>query len=771
MLNTELQVKLDKLIREKFCIIFEYDFEGRVLLFGGAIRSILLDREIKDLDFVILTQGDCEILDFINKYNLEYRFNVFGGYKIFYNNIEIDMFSVDDLLEANRYNIDMLFYDIKNRIFIPCGLYESLNQRKIIELKNLKNKKVPFCDVERRKKLIRYIKEITKSNKRVKVKTNKIKDFYLIIKSKIKWKLKKLKRKLKRIKNSLKNGNFRKCFRFLEGGKKEFSIIILLGLLFTAISMLTPALSGNLITKILYGGYRTVIFLIIFLILLKVLSIFISYHMSNLYLKIKKKMIFNIRKEICNSVLNFEMNNFSNNNSGTFINKIKDDPNEITRTFNKIKNILINGIGNFGVLLYIFYLDFGIGIIFLIFMIIIFKIQMIGIRKKMRARREFLKEQEKYASLLGEMINGIGDIKALNLKKNYAVKTSESVNSALESEYSGDYSQNIYNKLANLIKFVAIGVVIIYGVILIKNNLLEASTLIVIYMYKSSIFSFLDKLTSLMYLRSDFNLSCNRIFSLLDDSKFTKESYGDKEKKECLGLVQFDNVNFKYDKTPVLKKCSFNVNQGETIAIVGKSGSGKTTILNLISKMYKTNSGNIFIDNININELSENYIRDNISIISQNPYLFDMSIKENLKLVNDNITDEEIIEICKKVCIHDFINKLPNKYDTIIGEGGLKLSGGQKQRLGIARALVKNTKIILLDEITSALDNETGTIIKKVIKNIQKEHTIIIVTHELSMIKDCSRILVLDEGKIIDEGSHNDLIKKSKIYKKLYKLK
>ena len=759
MLNRELQEKLNKLIKEKFNIIFEYDFEGRVLLYGGAIRSTLLKERINDLDFVILTQGKCQILDFIKKYNLKYRYNIAGGYKIIYEDLEIDIYSADDLYYIGKYNIDKLFYDIKNHIFISCGYIDALKHRRIVE----NSIKLPFIftyEKKRLKKLINYVKTITKSSKRVKVKRN---IFY--------WKYLKIRREISRIRNSFKNGNFRKCFRFLDGRKKEFGIIIFLGMLLTIISIFTPTLSGNLITKILYGGYNTVITVIALLVFLKIISILLSFYISKLYLVIKKKMIFNIRKELFRSVLNFEMENFNNNNSGNFINKIKDDPNDIVRTFNGIKDVLIKGIGNVGVLLYIFYLNFSIGLILLAFMFLVYKIKMIGIKKRLKSRKEFLKEQEKSASLLGEMINGISDIKTLNLKDNYTTKTTISFQNALESEYNGDYSYSIYNKISSFVEFVAIGIIIVYGVILIKLNLLAPSTLIIIYMYKVNVFEFLNKLTYLMSLRADFNLSCNRIFSLLDDSKFTKESYGNKEKKECLGLIKFDNVNFKYDKTFVLNKCSFKVGQGETIAIVGKSGSGKTTILNLITKMYKANSGNVFIDNININELSETYIRDNISIISQNPYLFDMSIKENLKLVNDNITDEEIIEICKKVCIHDFINKLPNKYDTIIGEGGLKLSGGQKQRLGIARALVKNTKIILLDEITSALDNETGAIIKKVIKNIQKEHTIIIVTHELSMIKDCSRILVLEEGKIIDEGTHNDLIKKSKNYKKLYKLK
>lgn len=759
MLSVDNQKKLDKFIKEKFNIIFEYNFKGRVLLYGGAVRNTLIDEKINDLDFVILTQDECEIPKFIKKYDLKYKFNMHGGYKIFYNDVVVDIYSTNDLCNAGKYNIDMLFYDVINHVFIPCGYINAIDNRKIIE-QNLKEPFVFYLEKVRLKKLVDHVKHATKNSKKVKVKC-----------SVFRWRQLEIKRKLTKLKKNLRNGNFRKCFRFLEGRKKEFIIIIFLGLLLTGISVLTPMLSGNLITKILYGGYKTSIFIVSMLVVLKVISILLSFYLSKLYLIIKKKMVFNIRKEICKTVLNFELTNFNNNNSGAFVNKLKDDPNDITRTFNKIKDILISGVGNFGVLLYIFYLNFGIGLIFFIFMIIVFKIKMRGIREKTTAKRDFLKEQERYSSLLNEMINGMSDIKTLNLKDTYEVKTTESVQSALETEYNGDYAYNKYNKLANLLKFTSIGIIIVYGLFLIKKDLLDPSTLIIIYMYKSSIYTFLDRFMMLMDVRAEFNLSCNRIFSLLDDNVFLKETYGSKEKQNCLGLIEFRDVDFRYGQNQVLKKCSFKVGKNETIAIVGKSGSGKTTILNLISKTRTTSDGNIYIDGIDINELSESYIRNNISVISQNPYLFDMSIKDNLRLVDENISDKQVEDVCKLVCMDKFIQTLPNKYDTIIGEGGVKLSGGQKQRLGIARALIKKTKIILLDEITSALDNDTASAIKRVIKNIRKNHTVIIVTHELSMIEDCSRVLVLDKGKIVADDNHLQLIKNNRTYKKLYKLK
>ena len=205
------------------------------------------------------------------------------------------------------------------------------------------------------------------------------------------------------------------------------------------------------------------------------------------------------------------------------------------------------------------------------------------------------------------------------------------------------------------------------------------------------------------------------------------------------------------------------------IGIVGKSGAGKTTIFNLLCKMYSVESGEILIENENIEKLDEESIRGNITIISQNPYIFNLSIRDNLKLVKENLTEEEMIEACKIACLDNFIETLPNKYDTVLGEGGIILSGGQKQRLAIARAFVQKTKIILFDEATSSLDNETQTEIQKAISNLKDNYTILIIAHRLSTIVNCDKIMLLEDGRIVDEGNHKELLSRNITYQTLYK--
>lgn len=266
----------------------------------------------------------------------------------------------------------------------------------------------------------------------------------------------------------------------------------------------------------------------------------------------------------------------------------------------------------------------------------------------------------------------------------------------------------------------------------------------------------------------DFDVSRNRLEEILTSNVYPKEKFGNVHLDKINGDFEFRNVSFSYGKNQVLKDLSFKIDANTTVAFVGKSGTGKTTIFNLLVKMYDVDSGKILIDDQDITKLDKDTIRGNITIIGQSPYIFNMTIKENLQLVKNDLTDEEMKEACRLACLDRFIDSLENKYDTIIGEGGVNLSGGQRQRLAIARALIQKTEIILFDEATSALDNETQYEIQKAIENMEGEYTILIIAHRLSTIKKANKIFYLEKGKIIDSGSHEYLIENCSSYKHLY---
>lgn len=324
---------------------------------------------------------------------------------------------------------------------------------------------------------------------------------------------------------------------------------------------------------------------------------------------------------------------------------------------------------------------------------------------------------------------------------------------------------NIYSFVSSIISLA----ILFYCIYLISIGEVPGASLLIVYMYSDKVlnmFSFADRI----YKRiTEMSLTIKNIFDILDSDEYAKEKFGKLEKKHFDGKIEFKNVTFGYGPEHVLNKINFTIESNATIGFVGRSGSGKSTIFNLISKLYTVENGGIFIDDININDFSEKTLRGNISVISQDPYIFNMSIKENIRIVKPSISDEEIIQKCKLACLDDYVNSLPDKYDTIVGENGVILSGGLKQRLAIARALVKDSEIILLDEATSSLDNEVQDHIMDAIRNISDDYTILIIAHRLSTVKDCDKIIVIDDGEIKGYDTHEKLMENNLIYRGLYR--
>jgi len=264
-------------------------------------------------------------------------------------------------------------------------------------------------------------------------------------------------------------------------------------------------------------------------------------------------------------------------------------------------------------------------------------------------------------------------------------------------------------------------------------------------------------------------IAAKRIYELLDNKDLISH---DPEKKDLViskKEIVFNNVNFSYpDGTEAIKNITTTIQGGSTVALVGKSGSGKSSFINLIPRFYNIISGEIKIDEQNINQINLKSLRKEIALVSQETILFDDTVEANIKYGRFDATKEEVLEASKNAAADEFIKDLPQGYETIVGENGVKLSGGQKQRISIARAMLKNSSIILLDEATSALDNESELKIKYAVDNLIKNRTTIIIAHRLSTIKNANKIIVLSDGEIIDEGTHEELIQKSEVYKKLY---
>ena len=227
----------------------------------------------------------------------------------------------------------------------------------------------------------------------------------------------------------------------------------------------------------------------------------------------------------------------------------------------------------------------------------------------------------------------------------------------------------------------------------------------------------------------------------------------------------YDNVD---NRVTVLKHLSLSIRAGESVAFVGKSGCGKSTILSLITRLYDPEEGEILLDGVPVRELTQDSLRGNISMVSQTPYIFNMSIRDNLRLVDAGLTDEEMIRVCRIACIHDDIMNFPMGYDTQAGEGGVTLSGAQRQRIALARSILRNDPVILMDEATSALDNETQARIHQAVENMRGHHTLIMVAHRLSTVIGCDRLFLIENGRVAATGTHEQLMNASEAYRRLY---
>ena len=265
-------------------------------------------------------------------------------------------------------------------------------------------------------------------------------------------------------------------------------------------------------------------------------------------------------------------------------------------------------------------------------------------------------------------------------------------------------------------------------------------------------------------------VSVERVQEIVGNKLYKDIEFGSLDKTGIKGNIEFKNVTFGYSEEEgnILENFNLTIPSNKSIAIVGKSGQGKSTIFNLLLRYFEPKEGVILIDDNPLDSFTEEAMHQNIAIIRQDPFIFNKSILDNFKIMDSKVTLDQIRKYCKLAEIDDYIMSLPNKYDTLIGEGGVNLSGGQKQRLAIARALLKNSKIILFDEATSALDNENQNKIKKAIDNLVKDHTIVIVAHRLSTIIDANIIYLIDKGKVAASGTHEELLKNCKIYKDLY---
>ena len=560
-------------------------------------------------------------------------------------------------------------------------------------------------------------------------------------------------------------------WKFIKEEKVKIIFASILLMLSSISSIFTGYLNGGAVEAITKMNLeKTLLFLIIYLAVSLIFGHLFGILGNQILQIIENKMSRKLSYFAYQKALNLPAYAYEKKSSGEIINRITNDAGSMSFTFGQLLDLISSFLSVFIITIYIIFnswiIALEIGFFLVILYLVLNKYNPL-LKKTHKDRKEY---NDKFTSLVTETVRGIREIKTLGIKQNLLFGTKDILTTLYKKSNEEIDIRKRFRILNGLIKLFLEVLVFITCAILLYYKQISLTFFIAMTYYVYRYMWLMENINSFSQTYQQLIVALERVNELLENKLFEDEKFGSKEIKEVKGVIEFKDVDFAYpNEKSILNKFNLKLQPNKKIAIVGKSGQGKSTVFNLLTRVFDPANGSILLDGINISELTEDDLRKHISIIRQEPFVFNKSIKENFQLINKKIRLKEIREYAKMAYLDDYIMSLPKKYDTVLGEGGVNLSGGQKQRLSIARTLAKQSKVILLDEATSALDNSSQEYIKKTIDNLVKDHTVVIVAHRLSTIMDADIIHVVDGGKIIASGTHKELMKKCKIYKDLYK--
>ncbi|HEK6067085.1 TPA: SAV1866 family putative multidrug efflux ABC transporter [Staphylococcus aureus] len=485
------------------------------------------------------------------------------------------------------------------------------------------------------------------------------------------------------------------------------------------------------------------------------------------------KILYDIRKKLYNHLQALSARFYANNQVGQVISRVINDV-EQTKDFilTGLMNIWLDCITIIIALSIMFFLDVKLTLAALFifpFYILTVYVFFGRLRKLTRERSQALAEVQGF---LHERVQGISVVKSFaiedNEAKNFDKKNTNFLTRALKHTRWNAYSFAAINTVTDIGPIIVIGV----GAYLAISGSITVGTLAAFVGYLELLFGPLRRLVASFTTLTQSFASMDRVFQLIDEDYDIKNGVGAQPIEIKQGRIDIDHVSFQYNdnEAPILKDINLSIEKGETVAFVGMSGGGKSTLINLIPRFYDVTSGQILIDGHNIKDFLTGSLRNQIGLVQQDNILFSDTVKENILLGRPTATDEEVVEAAKMANAHDFIMNLPQGYDTEVGERGVKLSGGQKQRLSIARIFLNNPPILILDEATSALDLESESIIQEALDVLSKDRTTLIVAHRLSTVTHADKIVVIENGHIVETGTHRELIAKQGAYEHLYSI-
>ena len=487
---------------------------------------------------------------------------------------------------------------------------------------------------------------------------------------------------------------------------------------------------------------------------------------------IGQRIVGSLQKDLYKSILNSDLAYINSIHSARFISSFTADSSKLRETMSSVvvnlsRNILMVA----GLVGYLFYVDAMLATIFFI----VIPPAAIGLKflgKRLRkAIRMSLEEIGTLSALVSETLKGIRIIKAYGKEKIHLRKASEVIDQVVNFSMKGVRARSASAPIMEIVTGVAIACIIYYA----GNKSLDGSMTVGSFMAFTTaaglLYDPLKAVANLQAMLQEGIAASQRLFPILDNKPKIQEKENLKKLETISGSINFENISFSYSENDkhVLKNISIKIKSGQTVALVGPSGAGKSSLLNLVPRFYDVSSGKVKIDNIDIKNLSLADVRSASALVSQDTLIFDLSIRENIIFGNENVTDKIFQKVCKDSLVDEFVKDLPDGYETIAGESGVRISGGQKQRIAIARAMIKNAPILLLDEATSSLDSESEKKVQIALDKLIKNKTALVIAHRLSTVRNVDIIYVIDKGIVVEEGDHDSLIKKDGLYSFLFK--
>ncbi len=556
----------------------------------------------------------------------------------------------------------------------------------------------------------------------------------------------------------------RDFFKLVKGSKKWIFLLFFGSIMSHLSSLLIPVFTSNIIYEVTNGNVSATYLNIGMLAITYIAYNLFCYLNTVSYSHNFKYSYKNLREKIIDKVFTYDVEFSDKISKGTILNTVNTDTANLSEMIDNICEIMVVFVKIIIMIIIFLKTNLFVGLLVILLEILYLKLFDYCNIKSTRYLMGQQKYRDKLTDNLSQILNGLGEIKIFNIYKK--IKNNFYI---IANKWADQYmlKRKYVDIRRSLLQFIIdFGKVILYLILVyfVLNGKYEVNVLVLLITYFENIMTNTKELMGYSRQIREWSISIIRINNILSYSSKQQITFGLNENDYINGVVEFKNVNFSYKSKNKgnIENINFVAEPNKITALVGHSGSGKTTITNLILRKYKIDNGEILIDNVNIYDYSNNVYSTNVVGVNQFPFIFNMSIRKNLNLINSNIDNQ--IEACKRVGIHDYIMSLPKGYNTILTENATNFSGGQKQLLAIARTLLSKAEILIFDEVTSSLDPLLVEKIKDIFENLKLDHTIIIITHKKDVMKIADKIIVLNKGKIVGQGSHEELMKNNEYY-------